>query len=71
MKRNLNMAAMLAMASVFAQASYEIENPTPFEPNTKPKEPPRPKNHKKFIISGVEVWALSEKRARLKAKKLK
>lgn len=29
-----------------------------------------PKNHKKFIIEGVEIYALSEKRAKEKYKKL-
>lgn len=29
-----------------------------------------PKNHKKFIIEGIEIYALSEKRAKEKFKKL-
>lgn len=29
-----------------------------------------PKNHKKFVIEGIEIYALSEKRAKEKFKKL-
>jgi hypothetical protein len=71
MREYLKLAAMLAIASSFEQASHRIEKPTLFEPSIKPKEPIRPKNHKPFIIKGVEVWALSEKHARDKFNKIK
>lgn len=71
MRKYLNTMTMFALAFAFEQASYGIEKPTPFEPTMKPKKITRPKNHKPYIIEGVEIWALSEKRARDKFNKTK
>lgn len=61
-----NALAHLAVLSAMATVDYvdRIDKPTPFNPNNiKPKTPPRPKNHKRYVLNGVEIWALSEKRA--------
>lgn len=59
------MQAFIASEALNGDITRKI--PTPFNPdNVIRKEPPRPKNHNKYIIEGVEVWALSEKRAKEK-----
>lgn len=58
MKRELGILAFGLLSGAFL-IPYEVEVPK----NVKAKTPPRPKNHKRYVLNGVEVWALSEKRA--------
>lgn len=68
-----NTLAYLAAFSAMATVDYvdRIDKPTRFNPNDiEPKTPPKPKNHKIFVIDGMEIWALNRKNAIKKFNKL-
>jgi hypothetical protein len=58
---------LMHLALALESAPWGYERPRDYEPT--PFPPPKPKG-KKFIIDGIEVYALNEKNARRKVKNL-
>jgi hypothetical protein len=63
MKDIRGLLAFIASVNIMTDINA-LDRPAKFNPECmNPKEAPRPKNHKRFFIHGVEIWALSEQRA--------
>lgn len=63
-------AAIIGMASLMEKNNPFLDSPGGANPNWESKEPPKPKGLRQFIIGGTEVWAINEKNALRKYKKL-
>lgn len=69
MKKYLNLAALYSVFTEVLNNDFD-EKPVKFNPDELNRNHKIiPKNHKKFIIEGIEIYALSEKRAIDKFKK--
>lgn len=67
------LALMSALMLAAGNESWGKSGPTAINPDDidgKLPNAPRPANHRKFVIEGVEIWALNEKNARKKFNKL-